>query len=257
MFSKIITLFTGMLLTLPAISQELFRLDFEDEFVPAGWVYSDKSEWGRVLGEEGGNYFRFHPNSWRDVLQTPPLDLEAGRYVLYFSWNEASTGNPDFCNIRIREGYGSWESIDRIGIGNGRTWEKDSAEIGNLPAGSYTLEFEYKTIGKFPAQYLNLDNIYLVRSDLITGLHEMLSGVELGVYPNPAHSQMNFLLKDPQNRRFDLRVLNTLGEIVVRQGIPENQTTGGVDISGLPAGPYILELIHREGKVWTRFMIQR
>ena len=246
-----------ILTSVPTVAQELFHVDFEDEFVPDDWEFTGKSEWCHVLGEEGSSFFRFHPFSWRDVLQTPSLDLEEGYYVLYYSWNEAGMGNPDFSNIRIRENDGYWESLDRIGVGNERNWQKDSTVIGPLAASNYTFEFEYKSLGHFPSEYLNLDNISLVRRDIVTGLHEDRTDIKFEIYPNPVRSILNYRLGDDLNRTFEMIVINELGQSVSIEEQIAGREQGSIDVSGLPQGLYTLEIKHEQGRATSRFVIQR
>lgn len=241
------------MLSVPA--QEIFRLDFEDEFVPDEWEFTEKSEWGHTLGEEGSSFFRFHPFSWRDVLQTPAMELEEGYYVLYYSWNEAGEGNPDFSNIRIRENDGYWESLDRIGVGNNRSWQKDSTVIGMLPASNYTLEFEYKSLGHFPSQYLNLDNIYLVRTDVVISSTDLISDIDFKLYPNPVHSQLYYVLKAEGQQMYQLVVTNAIGAIVKQEKMIHG--SGMLDVSELPQGIYNLELQYNDQRTSKRFIIQK
>lgn len=254
---KYILLALGFFLLIrPASSQEVFRLEFDREFVPEDWAYSDKSEWAHRLGEGGTSYFRFHPFSYRDFLQSPVLELEAGHYVLYFSWNESRRGNPDFCNVRIRPDGGFWDIVHTFGSGNDRIWERDSAVLGNLPAGIYQVEFEYKSLPRYPAQYLNLDNVSLVRRDqVVTGSEAAvwLQGMEL--YPNPAASRLNYSLDAVMGRPDGLRVLNGAGQVLLESGNPG--LSGALDVSSLAPGHYFLEIEANGERASKPFVILR
>jgi len=237
-------------------AQEIFSHDFEDVFVPEGWQISDKSEWGHELGEEGSSFFRFHPFSYRDFLQSPPLELEEGYYVFYFSWNEAQRGSPDFCNVRIKEGDNYWDRIYTFGSGNNRTWERDSAVIGNLDASTYTIEFEYKSLPRYPAQYLNIDNIELVRSErVVSASNDILEDLSIQILPNPVHEELFYDLKDSKNRRFDLTISNSGGQQVLERKAVQGNGKGTIDVSHLPSGIYILEFRNDDGVKTDRFVI--
>lgn len=252
----IVLLFAFNLLVVSGTAaQEIFRLDFEDTFLPDDWVDTDKSEWAHLLGEDQSSYFRFHPFSWRDFLQSPMLELSEGTYTLYYSWNETGSGNPNFINIRLREDAGFWTVLKQFGSGNQRTWVKDSLVIGELPTGTYQLEFEYKSLGKFPSQYMNLDNIHLVRRDIVTGIEDNLPDVALSVFPNPANEVLHFRIVDQKQRSFSCQVINTLGQTVI--DARETDSGGQLDVSGLSAGSYELEIRFGDRVTTRRFVIVR
>lgn len=253
-FSIIFILFCSQL-----SAQVIFTLDFEDEKAPQDWVFSDKSEWGHLLGEAGSNYFRFHPFSNRDVLQSPSIALSDGVYVLYFSWNETGNVNPNFVNIRIKKNNQSWQEIydfgGSINGGTNRTWHKDSVVIGALEADNYTFQFEYKSDGKFPSQYMNLDNLSLVKTDNVTAVTSMLEKVNFEVYPNPVSTSLNFKVEDQARRNFDFFLYSSSGQQIKHL---KNIINGdySINISDLSKGVYLLELRHEEGIKSEQLIVQ-
>ncbi len=102
-------------LSLNASSQEIFKLDFEEEFVPEEWTVNRFAEWGHLLGPDSDNFFRFHPKANLGLLKTPSLTLEEGVYTLYFKWSESGTSNPDFINIRIQKNNGQIMEVSDFG----------------------------------------------------------------------------------------------------------------------------------------------
>ena len=73
-----------------SISQEIFQLDFENEFIPEGWTANQYAEWGHLLGPDGDNYFRFHARSNLGKLISPELTLTEGNYTLYYDWSDSA-----------------------------------------------------------------------------------------------------------------------------------------------------------------------
>ncbi|MCP4124795.1 MAG: T9SS type A sorting domain-containing protein [Bacteroidetes bacterium] len=229
-------------------AQEIFRLDFEEVFVPDDWSISDKSEWGHTLGEDGSSYFRFHPFSYRDFLQSPEMVLDEGSYTLYFSWNEAQRGSPDFCNVRIRQGEEYWDIAYTFGSGNNREWERDSVVFGNLDSADYTIEFEYKSLPRYPAQYLNIDNVFLVRSEpVVTATNTILQNLRIQVMPNPVKDHLNYSLNDLENRNFDLLISNAAGQFIFEKKNVGGISNGTIDVSKWPSGIYNLKFQNIDG----------
>ena len=231
---------------LPA--QEIFRLDFEEAKAPEDWVTTNKSEWAHVLGVDGSDYFRFHPFSNRDILESPSISLEAGEYTLYFSWSETGDVNPDFVNVRYRKNNQNWQEVKDFGGLEGgataRAWLNDSAVIGSLDANNYTFQFEYKSVGKFPSQYINLDNIYLVRSDITTNVLNEQS-LQLEIYPNPVSERLNVKLNSDLDGQFHLTIYDQTGRIV-KQLTDLSKGSHEVDVSHLADGVYLIEM--RQGQ---------
>lgn len=244
----------------PIFAQEIFRLDFENELAPEDWSASSKAEWGHLIGENGSDYFRFSSSYTFDFFDSPVLTLEEGNYVLYFSWNETGDVNPDFVNVRVKKGNGSWEEVyDFGGLEGGATnreWRKDSAVIGNLETAEYTLQFQYKSTGKYPSQYIGLDNVFLVKSDLVTSLQPTLERVDFSIYPNPVKSNLNFNVFDQENRNFVAKVLNVNGQLLKTLPFINSNGQNTIDVTDLAKGTYLLELVNQEGIKTESFVIQ-
>ncbi|MEZ5003292.1 MAG: T9SS type A sorting domain-containing protein [Chitinophagales bacterium] len=242
-------------------AQEIFRLDFNDALVPEGWSVSEKAEWGHVIGEDGSDFFRFSSSYTFDLFDSPVLDLEEGNYVLYFSWNETGDVNPDFVNVRVKKGNGSWEEVYDFGGleggGTNREWRNDSAMIGNLETAQYTLQFQYKSIAKYPSQYIGLDNVYLVKRDVVTGWHPNLEQVAFNVYPNPVSTRLNFTISDVDNRNFEAKIINVKGQVIRSMSAINGNGQNSFDVSDLDIGTYLFEIICDDGIKTESFVIQR
>ncbi len=242
-------------------AQELFRLDFETAKAPESWDVTDKSEWGHELGEDGSNYFRFHPSYYYDRLESPTLNLESGNYKLFFSWNEVGNVNPDYINVRISKNGGEWEEVSDfgglIGGGTNREWRKDSAIIGNLETAEYKLQFQYRSIAKYPAQYIGLDNIYLVKGELVTGLQYNLERVGLSIFPNPVSTELTFSIDDASNRIFDAKIFSVDGKLVKEVNDLNSNIKHQVNIAELESGTYLFEIIHQDGIKTESFVKQK
>lgn len=65
---------------------------------------------------------------------------------------------------------------------------------------------------------------------------------ELKIFPNPAPSQFNISLRNPTDRKMDIRLLNVLGQVVYRRELqlPGSDETIIVPVTGLARGIYTL-----------------
>ncbi|MEZ5009976.1 MAG: T9SS type A sorting domain-containing protein [Chitinophagales bacterium] len=256
----LILILTSLVVVTNLSAQEIFRLDFESELAPEDWSVSSKAEWGHLIGEDGSDYFRFSSSYTFDLFDSPALTLDEGNYVLYFSWNETGDINPDFVNVRIKKGNGSWEEVyDFGGLEGGATnreWRKDSAVIGNLETAEYTIQFQYKSTGKYPSQYIGLDNVFLVKSDLVTSLQPTLERIDFSIYPNPVKSILSFNVFDLENRNFEAKILNVNGQLLKTLPLINANGQNTIDVSDLARGTYLLELVNQEGVKTESFVIQ-
>jgi hypothetical protein len=251
--------FASFLLQINLSAQEIFRLDFEETLVPENWQASNKAEWGHVIGENGSNYFRFHPYSNTAILQSPVINLSDGFYTLYFSWNETGNVNPNFINIKIKRNNQPWQEIADFGGSEGgataRNWLKDSVEIGSFADDNLTIQFDYKSDGKYPSQYMGLDNIYLTRIDQITGLFNPLEKVVFSIFPNPASQNLQVNVEDIQQRIFECFIYNSDGKIVFQKANVPNGIHS-LDVSNFVKGIYLIEIHHADGIKSEQFIIQ-
>lgn len=240
-----------------AYGQEVFRLDFEEILLPEGWSAGEYAEWGRVLGDGGTSFFRFHPVSWMDELLSPELELEAGNYTLYYSWNEAASSTPDYCEVRLRSGNGPWQEFDRIGEGNGRTWQRDSASFGMLEAGIYRLAFAYRSTVRYPSRYLNLDNIYLIRREIVTGLEDG-ERPSLTIYPSPADEKVTIRMAgSAPDGEMAWKVFTAAGRQVAVEWTRRADDQWSAATGHLPPGIYTVGLATGREYAIARFVIQR
>jgi hypothetical protein len=251
--------FVALLHCLNVQSQEIFRFDFDTSFVPENWEASSSAEWGRVIGEDHTNYFRFHPIANTAILQSSAINLNAGNYMLYFSWNETGTVNPNFININIKRNNQPWQEIADFGGSEsgatGRIWIKDSVEIGNLENENLTIQFQYKSDGKFPSQYMALDNIFLIRTDQITTVSNELEKVVFSIFPNPASTNVQLQIQDEEQRIFNCNIYNAVGQIVLsKSNISNGDLT--LDIAHLYKGIYLVEIQHADGNKSEQLIIQ-
>lgn len=85
--------------------------------------------------------------------------------------------------------------------------------------------------------------------------------VPLTTYPNPSTGRLTILFEPAQGERYIVDVVNSLGQTAREMELPASALTGGraeMDLSGLPAGAYIVTLRPASGgRRITRIMLWR
>lgn len=90
------------------------------------------------------------------------------------------------------------------------------------------------------------------------GLDEINVGARLRIYPNPATDQIQLQISDAPNTTGNLRIVNSLGAIVLsRQFTPENHRwESKLSLAHLPAGVYVLHLSGDQMEIRQPLVIQ-
>ncbi|MBL8009887.1 MAG: T9SS type A sorting domain-containing protein, partial [Flavobacteriales bacterium] len=86
---------------------------------------------------------------------------------------------------------------------------------------------------------------------LDVGVREVEEPVKLEVYPNPAHTSTTVRWARPGN--YQLRLFDGTGR-EVRHSTHQG-TEAVLDLTGLPAGPYLIGLTDRTHRTWSRTLI--
>jgi len=118
------------------------------------------------------------------------------------------------------------------------------ADINSDSASIQTLQGFHKMA------YYYIDDVSVVDSaDIGDGINELNNNLNFDVYPNPATGIVNVGLS--QQGKYDLRLINVLGEVVYRQ----QETIDGktiIDVSGFSKGIYFIEVLEESTKVIGR-----
>lgn len=90
----------------------------------------------------------------------------------------------------------------------------------------------------------------------VSGITELSNLAEINLFPNPVKDQMNFTFSSPVSCKLNLKVYNTLGELLFTD--VKNIAQGDNDInwnsSELEAGIYYLMLENDDEKIQTKFV---
>ncbi len=216
--------------------------DFEGNFPPKNWNFPNNTELGRLLGIDGSNYVRLHPNYSEVKFITPAMSFTDGDFSLVFYWNEAGNNNPDSASIELSLNNGnSWTKITSVGSGNNRIWQKDSVALGNISGEKVKIRFVRKGRSGFPAEYINFDNISIIKSSITTPVFNNTLSLTRNVYPNPSSNYFNVSIYNPDRKQLNY-TLTTLDGRELNNGVLQNE----VDISfrinaeSLSKGSYLL-----------------
>lgn len=90
---------------------------------------------------------------------------------------------------------------------------------------------------------------------VITGRAAVVQPV-LEIYPNPTTTLAFRLLEAKDNATYRYRVLNAYGQVVHTATVPTDALATGVQFTGLPAGPYLVEVQNVDGSTRTAQQVE-
>jgi hypothetical protein len=106
---------------------------------------------------------------------------------------------------------------------------------------------------------LNLDNLaglpnYCYKTTGIIGRNTITA--EVSMYPNPAYTDVSFMLKNSFSDIKEIRLKDIAGKTVAHQMMTENGTkTATVNIAALNGGMYFADIVLHNGNLITRKLI--
>jgi|GEM_PF-740447 len=86
---------------------------------------------------------------------------------------------------------------------------------------------------------------------VLTSVNEIEEGVEIEIYPNPAHEKLNIKSKQVM---VSVQIVNSLGQIVISSNRHENTTSKTLDISLLESGIFFIIVQSEIGNSVQRFV---
>lgn len=101
-----------------------------------------------------------------------------------------------------------------------------------------------------PNLRLQVDNIYL--GNIVTGTTAVRLLDNVRVYPNPTDDQLNILFDKALDQDYQITLQNTLGAKVIQGLLPNQTVRESYDLSNLPRGIYVLEILSKDQKKYYR-----
>jgi hypothetical protein len=232
--------------------------DFNDLKSINNWTFNNQVEYAHFLGVEGSNYIRFHPVSIRVDLISPTFSAPIGEYRVSFVWNQARESVPDSVTIYLSLNDGkTWKELSTFGMGNQRTWQKDSISLGLIGGEDIKIRFTRRGQRGFPAQYLNLDNISVKKSGNVTSIKDNSLNISLSLFPNPSSGNIQLTISNPLQLNLNYMVYNNVGQLVKEKYISNpiyfNEL---VDLSFLSSGNYLFVLTDNQKTTTYSIVIQ-
>lgn len=77
------------------------------------------------------------------------------------------------------------------------------------------------------------------------------------IFPNPANDQLTIQFNDGFSKNSSLRILNSIGQIVLEQELSAGEKTAVIDISGFAEGIYFLNIPGEKSSVSQKLIIER
>lgn len=155
---------------------------------------------------------------------------------------ETGTGNMDG-GIAITVD-GGWGGPYTYNWSNSTTNE----DLINVSAGDYTVTVtDVEGCEVLVSETIGIDNF----------VGNQLAGTELNVVPNPSNGSFQVHLTTPRAQVFNLAVYNSMGQVVYTSRLNASGTVvNQLNLSGLDAGVYYLELRNQHGQMLRKVMIQ-
>ncbi|MEZ4884089.1 MAG: T9SS type A sorting domain-containing protein [Chitinophagales bacterium] len=213
---------------------------------------------GLVIANQAHIYFDFNAPittniaSVQNCLKTTlPVEITAFRGEVkhngnFIEWETASEVNNDYFQLEHSQ--------------NGQNFER-IATINSI--GTTSKPQKYSFLHRHPfvgANYYRLSQVdldgtvsYFVTISLhIHPSHPNFQFHFRRFYPNPSHGLLFIEFSNPSLQNLELELVNTLGQVVLRQNIEGSANRVEVDCSGLQKGLYLLKL----GDVWEKMVVR-
>ena len=76
---------------------------------------------------------------------------------------------------------------------------------------------------------------------------------KLSLYPNPAVNQLNFRLEGVNDETVTIEIYNAFGQLILTERYGNLNNESNIDISALPSGMYIFNILTGDQKITERF----
>ncbi len=148
-------------------------------------------------------------------------------------------------------------SIERSA--DGRSWKS----IGSVPAVvNSTTPQNYAFTDASPMNGINYYRLRMVDRDgkygitPVKGCRMSTSKVKISIYPNPAVSTASIVINQDKEERFDVLIYNKTGQLMARHRSSEGSNIISFDVSHLPQGDYVADVVGNNGTKQTlRFIV--
>lgn len=238
--------------------QTIMQEDFSAG-LPESWDIGGKVELGHLIGVEQSDYVRFHPRFKQEAMISPELDMQTGYYRLHYTWMENGAENPDSVVIFLSKGGAPWQRLGVIGGGTQRNWIRDSLEIGSPESATCRLKFVYNGQGKFPATYINLDDIHVDIVSPPTGIRNNTLQADIQIFPNPTSEKIGINIQNIQSKNLNYQLLTLDGKILSETTISEavSEWKGTLDLAAYANGIYFIRFYSGNEEKTLQFIISK
>jgi subtilisin-like proprotein convertase family protein len=192
---------------------------------------------GEVSKMKGWLYNRF---AWLDATFSQNLPtLNAA-----FSATPLNALNWQFAAAESSGYVYSWDFDD------GSTSDQATAQHAFSGPGNYAVKLTVSTpygCSNTTTQIIHISGV---------GTNEALSAAGFQFFPNPAQEVLNVVLPEGFAEKFQIRLLNVLGETVSEQSVTSSEKQTAIRVKGLPPGAYCVEIQSETQKVSARILIK-
>lgn len=239
--------------------QTILSEDFSGGLPKEIWNLGDNIELGHLNGVVQSDFLRFHPRFKQETIITEELDMQDGFYRLYYTWMENGIGNPDSVVVFLSTNNQNWSRLGSFGGGTQRNWLLDSIDIGSPENSNSKLKFVYNGKGRFPATYINIDDIHIDKVAPPTAIRNNTLEVDIQAYPNPANDIIHLKVANTNFKEITYQLLTLDGKVLAQQDIPGTiiEWQGNLILEGYSVGTYFVRFASGNEEKTIQFIIAK
>jgi len=204
----------------------------------------------------------------KDYLITPLIDMNSASSNTWLRFNVAyakyNASSNDALEIVVSTDCGvTWNSIYNksgtvlstapIAAGaftpNSSQWRTDSVNMGSF-AGQSECMLMFTSISNYGNNFY-VDDIFV--GDITTGISEVDFENTISIYPNPVSSTL-YVKTNLTFKNAEIKIINTLGEILSTYTVLPGLSNYEMDISLLNSGIYYVQIVESENTITKKII---
>ena len=137
-------------------------------------------------------------------------------------------------------------------------WDFDDGTFSDQP----NLQHEFPSSGTYEVRlsistpYGCTNTIQQIVHIIGVGTNDANTATGFQFFPNPAEEVLNMTLPENFSEKFQVRLLNVLGEIVAEHSFAQAEKQVALKVKGLPTGAYCVEIHSEKQRVSARILIK-
>ncbi|MBI4649008.1 MAG: T9SS type A sorting domain-containing protein [Bacteroidia bacterium] len=123
------------------------------------------------------------------------------------------------------------------------------------PEGYYSVNFANKNIGYVVGSNGIIRKTTTAGTDTSTNINILYKNI-ISIYPNPSNNHINLKINAPENKKINIEIINSIGQLKYKKQIINNNKDQLIDTSKFLIGIYFLKIQYDEQVIVKKFIIQ-